>query len=123
MIDSFFIKMLEELLSKNFLKIHHSLGTWTSLLELKSIPAKHFILFDEVLLCHLGVLGTIKFSFENRMDFYFDIFPGPTSQLHSGIQQAREYEDPPGLMEKTEFLLRFSFKHYLYKLHFCRKIF
>jgi len=31
---------------------------------------------------------------------------GPTSQLHSGIQQAREYEDPPGLMEKTEFLLR-----------------
>jgi len=31
---------------------------------------------------------------------------GPTSQLHSGIQQAREFEDPPGLMEKTEFLLR-----------------
>jgi CCR4-NOT transcription complex subunit 1 len=31
---------------------------------------------------------------------------GPTAQLHSGIQQAREFEDPPGLLEKTEFLLR-----------------
>jgi len=31
---------------------------------------------------------------------------GPTAQLHSGIAQAREYEDPPGLLEKTEFLLR-----------------
>lgn len=27
-------------------------------------------------------------------------------QLHSGIAQAREYEDPPGLLEKTEYLLR-----------------
>ena len=31
---------------------------------------------------------------------------GPTAQLHSGIAQAREFEDPPGLLEKTEFLLR-----------------
>jgi CCR4-NOT transcription complex subunit 1 len=31
---------------------------------------------------------------------------GPTSQLHSGIAQAREYEDPQGLLEKTEYLLR-----------------
>ena len=31
---------------------------------------------------------------------------GPTAQLHSGIAQAREYEDPPGLLEKTEYLLR-----------------
>merc|ERR1719334_3077589 len=31
---------------------------------------------------------------------------GPTAQLHSGIQQAREFEDPPGLLEKTEYLLR-----------------
>merc|ERR1719210_135625 len=31
---------------------------------------------------------------------------GPTAQLHSGIAQAKEYEDPPGLLEKTEFLLR-----------------
>ncbi|XP_039287191.1 LOW QUALITY PROTEIN: CCR4-NOT transcription complex subunit 1 [Nilaparvata lugens] len=33
---------------------------------------------------------------------------GPTAQIHSGILQvrARDYEDPPGLTEKTEFLLR-----------------
>lgn len=33
---------------------------------------------------------------------------GPTAQIHSGIHQvrARDYEDPPGLTEKTEFLLR-----------------
>jgi len=31
---------------------------------------------------------------------------GPIGQLHSGIQQAREFEDPPGLLEKTEYLLR-----------------
>uniref|UniRef100_A0A0K2T7H7 CCR4-NOT transcription complex subunit 1 n=1 Tax=Lepeophtheirus salmonis TaxID=72036 RepID=A0A0K2T7H7_LEPSM len=31
---------------------------------------------------------------------------GPTGQLHSGIQQAREFGDPRGLLEKTEFLLR-----------------
>jgi len=31
---------------------------------------------------------------------------GPTAQLHSGIHQAREMEDPPGLLEKTEYLLR-----------------
>ena len=26
--------------------------------------------------------------------------------MHSGISQAREFDDPPGLHEKTEFLLR-----------------
>lgn len=33
---------------------------------------------------------------------------GPTAHIHSGILQvrAREYEDPPGLLEKTEYLLR-----------------
>jgi len=31
---------------------------------------------------------------------------GPTAQLHSGIAQAKEFEDPPGLLEKTEYLLR-----------------
>ena len=30
----------------------------------------------------------------------------PTSMMHSGITQAREFDDPPGLHEKTEFLLR-----------------
>ncbi|KAK2193621.1 hypothetical protein NP493_11g11020 [Ridgeia piscesae] len=31
---------------------------------------------------------------------------GPTSMMHSGISQAREIDDPPGLHEKTEYLLR-----------------
>jgi len=31
---------------------------------------------------------------------------GPTSMMHSGINQAREFDDPPGLNEKTEYLLR-----------------
>jgi CCR4-NOT transcription complex subunit 1 len=31
---------------------------------------------------------------------------GPTSMMHSGISQAREFDDPPGLHEKTEYLLR-----------------
>ena len=30
----------------------------------------------------------------------------PPPMMHSGIIQSREYEDPPGLHEKTEFLLR-----------------
>ena len=31
---------------------------------------------------------------------------GPTSMMHSGIAQAREFDDPAGLHEKTEYLLR-----------------
>ncbi|XP_067012333.2 CCR4-NOT transcription complex subunit 1 isoform X3 [Anabrus simplex] len=33
---------------------------------------------------------------------------GPTAHIHSGILQvrSREYDDPPGLLEKTEYLLR-----------------
>lgn len=31
---------------------------------------------------------------------------GPTSMMQSGISQAREIDDPPGLHEKTEYLLR-----------------
>ncbi|CAB3374513.1 Hypothetical predicted protein [Cloeon dipterum] len=31
---------------------------------------------------------------------------GPTSHIHSGIVQAREFDDPQGLLEKTEYLLR-----------------
>ena len=31
---------------------------------------------------------------------------GPTAQLHSGIAQAKEFEDPHGLLDKTEYLLR-----------------
>ena len=31
---------------------------------------------------------------------------GPSSMMRSGITQAREIDDPPGLHEKTEYLLR-----------------
>ncbi|KAF8774618.1 CCR4-NOT transcription complex subunit 1 like protein [Argiope bruennichi] len=31
---------------------------------------------------------------------------GPIGMMYSGITQAREFDDPPGLYEKTEFLLR-----------------
>ena len=34
------------------------------------------------------------------------IASGPTSMMQSGITQAREIDDPPGLHEKTEYLLR-----------------
>jgi len=30
----------------------------------------------------------------------------PPPMMHSGIIQAREFDDPPGLHEKTEYLLR-----------------
>jgi len=31
---------------------------------------------------------------------------GPASMMQSGVSQAREFDDPPGLHEKTEYLLR-----------------
>ncbi|PRD26107.1 UNVERIFIED_CONTAM: CCR4-NOT transcription complex subunit 1 [Trichonephila clavipes] len=31
---------------------------------------------------------------------------GPMGMMYSGITQAREFDDPPGLYEKTEYLLR-----------------
>lgn len=31
---------------------------------------------------------------------------GPNFMMHSGISQASEYDDPPGLREKAEYLLR-----------------
>lgn len=31
---------------------------------------------------------------------------GPTSMMQSGINQAKDTNDPPGLQEKTEYLLR-----------------
>ena len=42
------------------------------------------------------------------MDFGIDnrIAGGPSSMMRSGITQAREIDDPPGLHEKTEYLLR-----------------
>lgn len=31
---------------------------------------------------------------------------GPTAHIHKGISQARDFDDPPGMQEKTEYLLR-----------------
>ncbi|XP_077972852.1 CCR4-NOT transcription complex subunit 1-like [Styela clava] len=43
----------------------------------------------------------------SNYDTILDKAPGgPTHMMHSGISQAREYDDPPGLNEKTEYLLR-----------------
>ncbi len=56
-----------------------------------------------------GLMDQIKMGGAERMDQQSSMAAmaaGPTAQLHSGIQQAREFEDPPGLLEKTEYLLR-----------------
>nr|CAB3232164.1 CCR4-NOT transcription complex subunit 1 [Phallusia mammillata] len=43
----------------------------------------------------------------SNYDTMLDKAPGgPTHMMHSGISQAREFDDPPGLHEKTEYLLR-----------------
>ncbi|XP_033113474.1 CCR4-NOT transcription complex subunit 1-like isoform X3 [Anneissia japonica] len=44
---------------------------------------------------------------QNHDPAFLDKAPGgPTSMMHSGISQAREFDDPPGLQDKTEYLLR-----------------
>merc|ERR1719211_660218 len=52
-----------------------------------------------------NLVDMIKMSSE-RLEPNNMSMAGPTAQLHSGIAQAREFEDPPGLLEKTEYLLR-----------------
>ena len=52
-----------------------------------------------------NLVEMIKMSSE-RLETNNLAMAGPTAQLHSGIAQAREFEDPPGLLEKTEYLLR-----------------
>ena len=52
-----------------------------------------------------NLVEMIKMSSE-RLETNNMAMAGPTAQLHSGIAQAREFEDPPGLLEKTEYLLR-----------------
>ncbi|XP_064641680.1 CCR4-NOT transcription complex subunit 1-like isoform X3 [Lineus longissimus] len=52
-----------------------------------------------------GLTGLIETIRQHNDGGLLDRAPGgPT--LHSGISQAREFDDPPGLHEKTEFLLR-----------------
>ncbi|XP_032816690.1 CCR4-NOT transcription complex subunit 1 isoform X5 [Petromyzon marinus] len=49
------------------------------------------------------LMEVIRTNHEPMMD---RTHAGPTSMMHSGISQAREYDDPPGLHEKAEYLLR-----------------
>lgn len=54
-----------------------------------------------------GLQQLIELIRQNQDPAFLDKAPGgPTSMMHSGISQAREYDDPPGLREKTEYLLR-----------------
>lgn len=61
--------------------------------------------FSLLFACSLQQL--IELIRQNQDPAFLDKAPGgPTSMMHSGISQAREYDDPPGLREKTEYLLR-----------------
>ncbi|XP_063970716.1 CCR4-NOT transcription complex subunit 1-like isoform X2 [Lytechinus pictus] len=54
-----------------------------------------------------GLPQLIELVRQNHDPAFLDKAPGgPTSMMHSGISQAREFDDPPGLREKTEYLLR-----------------
>ncbi|XP_044732731.1 CCR4-NOT transcription complex subunit 1 isoform X2 [Chrysoperla carnea] len=57
-----------------------------------------------------GLTTLIEFIRQNheQSGFMGDRAHGPTVHIHSGILQvrARDYDDPPGLMEKTDFLLK-----------------
>ncbi|CAM1310304.1 CNOT1 (predicted), partial [Pycnogonum litorale] len=54
-----------------------------------------------------GLAQLMELIRSNNDPGFMDRAPGgPTSLMHSGISQAREYDDPPGLHEKTEYLLR-----------------
>lgn len=60
----------------------------------------------------------LSFVFVNRLPQLMDLLRanyeammdrahgGPNFMMHSGISQASEYDDPPGLREKAEYLLR-----------------
>nr|XP_006813651.1 PREDICTED: CCR4-NOT transcription complex subunit 1-like [Saccoglossus kowalevskii] len=54
-----------------------------------------------------GLTQLVDVIRQNHDTTFLDKAPGgPTSMMHSGISQAREFDDPPGLREKTEYLLR-----------------
>ncbi|XP_046333509.2 CCR4-NOT transcription complex subunit 1-like isoform X5 [Haliotis rufescens] len=54
-----------------------------------------------------GLSTLIEIIRQNSDGGLLDRTPGgPTSMMQSGISQAREFDDPPGLNEKTEYLLR-----------------
>jgi len=60
--------------------------------------------------CHLFVfhslpqlMDVVRSNYEAMID---RAHGGPNFMMHSGISQASEYDDPPGLREKAEYLLR-----------------
>ncbi|XP_072242747.1 CCR4-NOT transcription complex subunit 1 isoform X1 [Leuresthes tenuis] len=49
------------------------------------------------------LMDVVRSNYEAMMD---RAHGGPNFMMHSGISQASEYDDPPGLREKAEYLLR-----------------
>lgn len=48
-------------------------------------------------------MDVVRSNYEAMMDRSHG---GPNFMMHSGISQASKYDDPPGLREKAEYLLR-----------------
>ncbi len=48
-------------------------------------------------------MDVVRSNYEAMIDRHHG---GPNFMMHSGISQASEYDDPPGLREKAEYLLR-----------------
>lgn len=65
-------------------------------------------------LINVTLLSLLSFSLPQLMDVVRSNYEamidrahgGPNFMMHSGISQASEYDDPPGLREKAEYLLR-----------------
>ena len=58
------------------------------------------------LICHIRLpqlMEVVRSNYEAMID---RAHGGPNFMMHSGISQASEYDDPPGLREKAEYLLR-----------------
>lgn len=49
------------------------------------------------------LMDVVRSNYEAMIDRHHG---GPNFMMHSGISQASEYDDPPGLREKAEYLLR-----------------
>lgn len=76
----------------------------TCLLLLEFNPV---LLTDEVLTWSFSslpqLMDVVRSNYEAMIDRHHG---GPNFMMHSGISQASEYDDPPGLREKAEYLLR-----------------
>lgn len=80
-----------------------TVGLYCCLLEIKCL---YFPFFDMPLLSHFRLpqlMDVLRSNFEAMIE---RAQGGPNFMMHSGISQASEYDDPPGLREKAEYLLR-----------------